>query len=200
MSERRRNPRGQGERLREEIVAAAAKMMADPEAPPLTLRGVAREVGVAATSVYLHFDNVESLVVEVARRGFASLRETQEAAIESADSPCARLRAGMLAYCDWGLANPGWYQWMFSNPLRITATVWDQLPGAPAFEMLVSAIADCLGIPASDPEARLSAQLLWNLAHGTMTLRIARPFLPWPPLADVVDEAVTRLVEARARP
>jgi AcrR family transcriptional regulator len=200
MTERRRNPRGQGERLREEIVAAAAKMMSDPEAPPLTLRGVAREVGVAATSVYLHFDNVESLVLEVARRGFESLREAQEIAIAAAgDSPCARLRAGSLAYCEWGLANPGWYQWMFTNPMRITATVWDQLPGQPVFQMLVAAVAACLGVPASDPEATRSAQLLWHTTHGIVSLRIARPFLPWPPLAGLADETVARLVEARAR-
>ena len=53
---RQRNPRGQGERLRDDIIEAASRLLADPAAPPLTLRAVAREVGVAATSVYLHFD------------------------------------------------------------------------------------------------------------------------------------------------
>ena len=129
MSERTRNPRGQGERLREDIVAAASAMLADPAAPPLTLRGVARAVGVAATSVYLHFDDVESLVLEVARRGFDELRAAQDAAMDAVTGPCERLRAGSLAYCDWALANPGHYQWMFTNPLRISASAWDELPG-----------------------------------------------------------------------
>ena len=48
---RQRNPRGQGERLRDDIIEAASALLADPAAPPLTLRAVAREVGVAATSV-----------------------------------------------------------------------------------------------------------------------------------------------------
>ena len=194
MSERTRNPRGQGERLREDIVTAASAMLADPAAPPPTLRGVARAVGVAATSVYLHFDDVESLVLEVARRGFGELRAAQDAAMDAVTGGCERLRAGSLAYCEWALANPGHYQWMFTNPLRISESTWDALPGRPAFEALVAAVAECLGRTASDPESARTARLLWHLLHGMVSLRIARPFLPWPPIPETVNEAVTRLV------
>lgn len=194
MSERKRNPRGQGDRLREDIVTAAADMLADPTAPPLTLRGVARAVGVAATSVYLHFDNVESLVLEVARRGFGELRAAQDAAMATATGPCERLRAGSLAYCEWGLAHPGHYQWMFANPLRISASTWEELPGRPLFAALVAAVADCLGRSAADPESTRTAQMLWHLTHGMVSQRIARPFLPWPPIQEIVEDAVARLV------
>ena len=48
---RRRNPRGRGERLREEIIEAATKLVTETGgASQLSLRGVAREVGIAATS------------------------------------------------------------------------------------------------------------------------------------------------------
>lgn len=200
MDGRKRNPRGQGERLREDIIAAAAKIMADPQSPPLTLRGVAREVGVAATSVYLHFDSVESLVLEVARQGFGSLADAIIAARSAATDPCESLRLGSRAYCEWGLANPGWYQWMFSNPLRITASTWADLPGQPVFQYLVGAVAACLGRPVDDPECTRSAQLLWHLTHGLVSLRIARPFLPWPPLTETVDEAVSRVVAPARAP
>jgi AcrR family transcriptional regulator len=194
VSERKRNPRGQGDRLREDIVVAASAMLADPAAPPLTLRGVARAVGVAATSVYLHFNDVESLVLEVARRAFGELRAAQDAAMDEVTTPCERLRVGALAYCDWGMANPGHYQWMFANPLRISASTWDNLPGRPLFASLVATIAACLGRPDDDPECTLTAQLLWHLLHGMVSLRIARPFLPWPPIPDTVDAAISRLV------
>ena len=200
MGERKRNPRGQGERLREDIVAAASAMLADPAAPPLTLRGVARAVGVAATSVYLHFDDVESLVLEVARRGFGELRVAQDAAMDAVTGPCERLRAGSLAYCEWALANPGHYQWMFANPLRISASTWEGLPGQPLFAALVATVAECLGRSVTDPESARTARLLWHLLHGMVSLRIARPFLPWPPIPETVDEAVTRLVTPAQTP
>lgn len=82
-------------------------MMADPAAPPLTLREIAREVGVAATSVYLHFDSVETLVLEVARRSFGMLMEAIEAAMASATTLCERLRAGALADSEWGWPTQG---------------------------------------------------------------------------------------------
>jgi AcrR family transcriptional regulator len=165
-----------------------------------TLRGVARAVGVAATSVYLHFADVESLVLEVARRGFGELRAAQDAAMDAVTGPCERLRAGSLAYCEWGLANPGHYQWMFANPLRISAATWEGLPGQPLFAGLVATVAECLGRPATDPESALTARLLWHLLHGMISLRIAWPFLPWPPIPETVDEAVSRLVAPVSTP
>src|ERR1700745_1260098 len=60
---RRPNARGQGERLREEIISAAAQMLgdlADDEA--LSLRAVARAVSISPTSVYLYFPDRDALV------------------------------------------------------------------------------------------------------------------------------------------
>jgi AcrR family transcriptional regulator len=114
---RQRNPRGQGERLRDDIIEAASRLLADPAAPPLTLRAVAREVGVAATSVYLHFADIESLVLAVADRRFGELVKLQDEIAEA--DPCQRVRAGCLAYCEYGLANPGHYQVMFTSALPL---------------------------------------------------------------------------------
>ena len=60
---RRPNARGQGERLRQEIISAAARMLgdlADDEA--LSLRAVARAVSISPTSVYLYFPDRDALV------------------------------------------------------------------------------------------------------------------------------------------
>jgi AcrR family transcriptional regulator len=116
---RQRNPRGQGERLRDDIIEAASRLLADPAGPPLTLRAVARAAGVAATSVYLHFADIESLTLAVAERRFAELVQVQDAAREQSSDPCQQVRDGCLAYCEFGLAHPGHYQVMFANPLPI---------------------------------------------------------------------------------
>ncbi len=198
---RRRNPRGQGERLRDEIIEAASRLLADPTAPPLTLRGVAREAGVAATSVYLHFDDIESLVLAVADRRFGELVRLQdEARAEDAD-PCQRVRAGCLAYCEFGLEYPGHYQVMFTSPLPLPAHVTpDQFPGRKAFQQLVDAVAECIGAEPDDQRASFTAQLIWQQLHGIVSLRISRPRFPWPPLAETVTEAVDRLLAgARSR-
>jgi AcrR family transcriptional regulator len=190
---RQRNPRGQGERLRDDIIEAASRLLADPAAPPLTLRAVAREVGVAATSVYLHFDSIESLVVAVADRRFGELVKLQD---ESQDpDPCQAVRAGCLAYCEFGLAYPGHYQVMFTNPLPMPEHMTpEQFPGWKAFQQLIDRVAACIGAPPGDPEAFFTAQLIWQQLHGIVSLRISRPRFPWAPLEPTVTTAVDRLL------
>ena len=192
---RRRNPRGQGDRLRDEIIEAASRLMDDPASPPLTLRAVAREVGVAATSVYLHFDDIASLVVAVAGRRFSELVQLQDRAAGSARTPQDRLRAGCVAYCEFGLAHPGHYQVMFSSPLPFDVSVpVEQMPGYAVFQQLIGVVAECIGRPGEDQESFLTATLIWQQLHGTVSLRISRPRFPWPPLAQSVTDVVDRIV------
>lgn len=192
-SPRQRNPRGQGERLREDIIEAASRLLADPAAPPLSLRSVAREAGVAATSVYLHFDDVESLLLAVVEHRFSEMVRLLVAAEEGLTDPCAILRAGVLAYCEFGLAHPGHYRVMFADPLPVATDAADY-PGHAAFSGLVAHVAACIGCEPGDEEAWRTAVMLWQLNHGTVNLRISRPGFPWPPLDETVTEAVDRLV------
>jgi len=197
---RQRNPRGQGERLRDDIIEAASRLLADPAAPPLTLRAVAREVGVAATSVYLHFDDIDSLILAVADRCFGELVRLQEQAHDQNPDPCRRVGAGCLAYCEFGLANPGHYQLMFATRLPLPPDAApEQYPGIVAFRALIEAVADCVGADPADEKVFFTAQLIWEQLHGVVSLRISRPRFPWPPLAETVTEAVDRLL-AGARP
>lgn len=201
---RQRNPRGQGERLRDDIIEAASRLLEDPAGPPLSLRSVARAVGVAATSVYLHFDDVDSLVRAVAVRRIGELVRSWDEASRHLADPCARLHAMALAYCQFGLAHPGHYQVIFSNPLPVPlprpGDDPEQAPGRPALDRLIESVAACVGCPAGDTESTQTAKLIWQQLHGAVSLRITRPFFPWPPLADTVTDAVDRLLAgARAQ-
>ena len=63
---RARNARGEGERLRDEILAAAIKVLSTigPE-DPFTLRAVAKEAKIAPPSVYIHFADRNVLLLAV---------------------------------------------------------------------------------------------------------------------------------------
>jgi len=198
---RQRNPRGQGARLRDEIIEAASRLLADPAAPPLTLRAVAREAGVAATSVYLHFADIESLTVAVAERRFGELVRLQDESREESSDLCQQVRAGCLAYCEFGLAHPGHYQVMFANPLPMPADMPPEaFPGIVAFRRLIDAVARCIGAEPADEQAFFTALLIWQQLHGIVSLRISRPRFPWPPLAETVTEAVDRLLAGARSP
>jgi AcrR family transcriptional regulator len=192
---RQRNPRGQGEKLRDDIIEAAGGLLADPASPPLTLRAVAREVGVAATSVYLHFADIDSLVLAVAYRCFSELVKLQDEATSGEATARNRMLAGCLSYCEFGLAHPGHYQVMFISQNASLATIpVDQMPGYQVLQQLIDAVAACIGLAPDAPRSFGTATLIWQQLHGIVSLRISRPRFPWPPLAETVNDAVDRLL------
>jgi AcrR family transcriptional regulator len=191
---RQRNPRGQGERLRDDIIEAASRLLADPAAPPLTLRAVARAVGVAATSVYLHFDSIETLTLATVQHLFAALIERQDAL--TGTGPRERVLAGAMAYCEFGLAAPGHYQLMFATPLPLPDCPPEHFPGRTAFRQLAERVAAAIGTDPQDRRAFFTAQLIWQQLHGIVSLRISRSKFPWPPLEQTVLTAVGALLDA----
>ncbi|MCC2629981.1 MAG: TetR family transcriptional regulator [Thermomicrobiales bacterium] len=114
---RERNPQGEGARLREELIAAAGRLLAeDGDIDALSLRGVAREAGVAAPSVYLHFSSKEDLLRAVVGAHFAALQRAIETGVASGHDPTSRLLAGCLAYCRYATDQPGSYHLLFNTP------------------------------------------------------------------------------------
>jgi AcrR family transcriptional regulator len=113
---RARNPWGQGERLRTEILEAAARLLGElGTVDGLTLRGIAREVGVAPASLYAHFTDKSALISALLTyehdRVVGLLREARAAA--DPGDPIAPVRAQLQAFCRYSLANPGHYRVLF---------------------------------------------------------------------------------------
>ena len=67
--------------------------------------------------MYLHFPDTDALVLAVAEEHFGELADAQQAARDAAATPREAVLAMALAYCEFGLANPGLYQVMFTRPL-----------------------------------------------------------------------------------
>src|ERR1700750_1638511 len=87
---RRPNARGQGERLREEIISAAARMLGDlADDETLSLRAVARAVSISPTSVYLYFPDRDALVAATMQRCHAEMLQAADDA-EAAQADAAR--------------------------------------------------------------------------------------------------------------
>ncbi len=201
---RPRNRRGEGARLREEIIEAASELLAESgDVNQLTLRGVARRIGIAATSVYLHFADTRELAIAVIEQSFAALAAAQVTAIRDCPDPASALLARCRAYCHYGLANPGHYRVMFYADYA-GALTYNAERSTPrlAFESLVDAITKCTdaGQAPSDSDPTQLGTLLWSAEHGLVSLRVSRPNFPWPPLDELIDEAVRRIVLGQQEP
>lgn len=183
-----RNRRGQGGRLRESLLQSAAKLLDEGASiDTLSLRSIARDSGVKAPSVYLHFSGKDDLIGALLRNLFEQLGKQIAEAIAAEPDPSQELRLRCRAYCRFALDHPGKYRIMFSEQLPPRAAEGDSpLPGAAVFTDLRDALARA---PRSDgPPPEVAATLLWGAMHGMVTLRATRPLFPWPPLADHLDQ------------
>jgi AcrR family transcriptional regulator len=196
---RTRSRRGQGDRLRAEIVGAASRMLAETgEVTELSLRSVARAVGVATTSIYLHFENLDQLVLAVKLRFFEEFGAVLDAAaVDAGPDPVARAKARAHAYVRYGMREHGRYWVMFSS-----ATVPQHVlpPGLlPVGVDLLDAVRDDIAaaVGCDTDTALMIAIHFWTSLHGTVTLRRVRRNVPWPGLDAQIDDLVDRLL-ARA--
>ncbi|MGW4809411.1 TetR/AcrR family transcriptional regulator [Kitasatospora sp. NPDC004272] len=190
---RGRNPRGQGERLRAEVVAATLRMLdglGDDQA--LSLRAVAREVGVAATSVYLHFPDRDALVLAALEHCHRTLLDALREAEAAAGDPVARLRGRVLVLGAWAHEHPGLYRVLHASALNQHAAAPFQEELGRATTAAVRACMDA-GLAAPDDAAAVALDLR-AAVHGAVSMRVDRPDLAWPPLAEQVDRFLHKLV------
>ncbi len=195
-AERRpRNPRGKGERLKEDILQSAAELLAElGDARLLTMRAVAAAVGVTPPSLYLHFSDKAELLEAVVARGFRSFDALLEDAGEQASSPCEALRQRCLAYVDFALDRPGEYRVLFSavglGPQALGKESNRPHPGAASFLALVRSVEACTR---GNGDGFLRAIQLWSFLHGLVDLTITKPEFPCPAVNEVIDATLRKL-------
>jgi AcrR family transcriptional regulator len=186
---RQRNRRGEGERLRAEIVTAAARLLTQQPSEALSLRAVAREVGVSAPALYLHFPDRRALMWAVLEERFAELTMIVTDAVGRAGDTRDRLRAWCVAYCRFGLEHPGHYRVLFESwAAERTDVPLAELPGHGLYQSLLAVLEPL----STNPEDQ--AVLLWAGLHGLVSLRINKPSFPWPPITELVDRLLRHLV------
>jgi len=205
---RSRARRGEGERLRAEILAAATRLLFETgDEAAVSIRAVADAVGVTPPSIYLHFADKTELMWEVCEEQFRQLDERVAAATVGVQDPVEAIRRCGKAYVEFGLSNPEGYRILFmGRGSQVPHSVDPSLhkPEKPAaFAHVVEVVQR--GIDAGrfrEGSPDMLAVGLWAVAHGITSLLIALPGFPWPPGRDaMIDQLIAQAVEGvLARP
>jgi AcrR family transcriptional regulator len=189
---RRRARRGEGDRLREEILDAAERLLIERGSEDaVSIRAIADAVGVTPPSIYLHFADKEELFVAVCDARFEELDRRSEEAAAGATDPMDEVRRRGEAYIRFGLDNPEQYRILFLDYQPHTNAA-DQVEKWACLQHMVDAVARAMDagmITRADPF--FVTLQLWAAAHGLTSLLITKPNVPWPP----VDELVGGLLD-----
>jgi len=153
---------------------AAQVFIAENGPEKLSLRALAREVGVSQAAPYRHFEDKVSLLSALASDGFQRLGEKleQEAQLVQGD-PAEALRATGRAYIRFAYNNPEIYRLMFvMKASEFNDQEMSACHGA-AYQVLEDVIAMGLesGVFKANP-ARNIALAAWSLVHGYASLII----------------------------
>jgi AcrR family transcriptional regulator len=193
-STRARNPRGSGTRLRGEIVAAAATLIARTGSDQaVTLRSVAREVGISAPSIYGHFSDRDAIVEAVVSESLEQLHLAVADAVAAHADPVEGLYAGCSAYVEFGISEPARYRVLFGWSRPKGQSPQSDTRGLAAFNTLVTNLESCVDAGKStSTDTFVDAVSIWTSLHGQVMLRADLPEFPWPS-TDTVSEMVRSL-------
>ena len=104
--------------LYQEILCSASELIEENKIASLSLRAVAKKVGVSHTAPYRHFKDKDSLLAGIAKLGFDELVKQMEDAVRSyPDDPSAQLEEAGHRYVQLALNRPQCTQLMFGGIL-----------------------------------------------------------------------------------
>ena len=153
--------------LRAALVAAGLKALETTAIADLSLRQLAREVGVSATAVYRHFPDKQALMQALACEGIEQLGRYQQAAAAAAGNNAAAFGATGRAYVRFALANPALFRPIFGECRDVGQSIFGD-------NLAASLLRDkAMKATGSDEEAtrRLMIQA-WAVVHGLAMLML----------------------------
>ena len=103
--------------VREDIVDAARRQLAIEGADALSLRAVARELGMASSAMYRYFKSRDELITALIVTAYDAMGEVAERAADSPGSAVGRFRNVCRAVRTWSLEHPHEYALLYGSPV-----------------------------------------------------------------------------------
>jgi AcrR family transcriptional regulator len=191
--------------LTAEITDAARRQLADVGAAALSLRAVARELGMASSALYRYFPSRDDLLTRLILDGYADLGAVAEAADEPSAAPRDRWLAVCRAVRGWAVARPHEYALLYGTPVPGYRAPADTIAEASRVGVVLGRIlgeaatagllppaagerdpglvsADAIAVlggehPSLDDGVRVRALLAWSAVYGTISFELFGHFV-----------------------
>lgn len=115
----RRKQAGENIDMLSQIKSVARRQMAEHGTAGLSLRGIARELGITAPAIYNYFPRLDDLITALIVDAFTDLADAIRAAeaTETSELCGPKIIASCLAYRKWAIAHPTDFQLIYGNPI-----------------------------------------------------------------------------------
>ena len=175
-----------------EIVAVARGQLATEGAGALSLRAVAREMGMASSAIYRYFPSRDELLTALITEAFDALGEVAEAAADRGAGGFERWQSVCRAVRTWALEHPHEYALIYGSPVPGYKAPAQTVGPASRVALVMARLlveahragelAELEASPLSRATAAEARQLSQLAMPGIPLPVVARSILAWPQL------------------
>lgn len=158
--------------LRAALIRAGLDLLETQLADGLSLREIARKVGVSPTAVYRHFPNKQSLLYALCEFAADGLYAAQSMAMAAAGGGLVGFLETGKAYIRYAIANPALFRLLMTTRPPSEARELDSSHVSAAMRLLSDNVASLLPPGTSPQTVRAFAALAWSKVHGMAMLML----------------------------
>lgn len=152
--------------LRRQLIAVGEEVLAERGLAGLSLREVARRLGVSHNAPFKHFASREALLAAIAEEGFAEIAQRLQSAMLADAGPAGIIERG-VAYVTFALERPAVFRLMFDGQLDPAEHPRLAEAAAASLGGMTRRIGEAFGDDEALGDATLSA---WAFSHGLACL------------------------------
>ena len=165
--------------LKQALIAAGLEILSEQGLEGLSLRNVARRVGVSHAAPYNHFSDKQSLLAAISTAGHEQLYRTLSATYEKCRHSSPEVMVEIAwSYVQFALADPGRFQLMFSGALEEERDHPEYVETSRKNIALLEEIIGFCQTQGQLPKGKVEiiAVRLWSLVHGFAHLMLENQF------------------------
>lgn len=183
--------------LRQRLLDSARKILLEEGQRNFSLRKIARETGVSATSIYLHFESKDHLIHALMEESIERLNNKLEESIEGKTDPLEKLNILARVYVEFALENTKEYQIIY-------AVSSDQMSRYPkekfrkarrGYEIVTEVLEEGVRKNLLDEDyPRIAAYTFWAQLHGVMSVVITKRLDTRLDQQEFIEQAIEHII------
>lgn len=184
--------------LREDILDVSRTLLIKHGFGKLSMRKIAKETGVSATSIYLHFENKDELLLTLIENSIQDLSNALKEKLSDEDDPVTKLEKLSDAFLKFAIENPQEYEIIFMvRP--------EEMPKYPkekfrqvrqVYELIAGIIHEGQQKELfNNDDPMMSAYTIWAQLHGVVTVVISKRLDTRIPTDEFIDHSKQQIID-----
>lgn len=184
--------------LKTRIIDAARQVLLSEGYRNFSMRKIASEIGVSATSIYLHFEKKDELVHTLMEEAIERLNSRLKAQAEKHEEPMAKLEALAREYSRFALNHPREYQviYLISSDEMARYPKEKFRKARKGYEIVTSVLEEAVQTGLiNEAKPRMAAYTFWAQLHGVMSVVLSKRLDTRIDQEEFIEEAIDHIIQ-----